>query len=489
MKGQAFEYLSLKVRFNLLITAILLLGVVLGGLLIVENNRRAVRNELRSSTRLTLGLLEATTDNLRFSAAEGPEFRRRLTRYLSALERIRHVRLQVLDSAGHPLVASATPAAVSSSGARAPGWFVRWIAPPPAEFRRPILVDGVPYGFVVVSTNPADEMAEEWLNVRDLFMVVASLFVATWVLVVWAVGQALKPVDTLLSGFDRLERGDFRARLPLFKTPELALIGRKFNRLAQTLEDTANENRRLTQRLINLQDDERRRIARELHDDLGQYLFALKTDAFAAARLAEKAGLTEVVEIANSISSLTGQMEGIVRKMIERLRPLALDELGLEDALRGLVASWRSRNPDSDCVLDIKSPLVGLSREVDTAVYYVVQESLTNIAKHAKASKVEITLRVESQQLKAQNAQESDSSSKKDATARPFARVLLVEIRDNGIGSGPERHHGMGIVGMRERVEILGGELNVRFTPGEGSSVRATIPLTTLAVIDGAREY
>jgi two-component system sensor histidine kinase UhpB len=465
--------LGLKLRFNLLIAAILLLSMGLGGLLIIENNRRAVRNEIEASTELTLGLLDATTDNLRFSAAEGPEFRRRLARYVAALSRVRHVRLQVLDSSGQPLVKTVT--GPPTGFARAPSWFVRLVAPEPITYRKPISADGTPYGFVVVSTHPADEMAEDWLNVRDLFLVGAALFVLTWILVVWSVGRALQPVEVLLRGFAGLERGDLQTRLPVFSVPEFALITRKFNHMAQTLEQTARENRQLTQRLFNLQDEERRTVARELHDDLGQYLFTLKTDAFAIDQLAAENKTAEIREKAREIGTLTSRMETIVRKMIQRLRPLVLDELGLADALRDLVASWRTHHPQAACVLEISSPLDGLGKEVDSAVYHMVQECLTNIAKHANASRVEILVRREPRR---QHVELGACEAEAEAQGSPrLGEALSVRVSDNGRGMQGSSRSGMGLVGMRERVEALGGRLTIVPSPSAGTCVTAMIPL------------
>jgi two-component system sensor histidine kinase UhpB len=465
--------LSLKLRFNLLIAAILLLSVGLGGFLLIDNNRRAVRSEIEASTELTLGLLDATTDNLHFSAAQGPEFRRRLASYVAALSRIRHVRLQVLDSSDQPLVK--TPANPQMPSTRAPGWFVHLVAPQPIEYRKPIRADGAPYGFVVVSTHPADEMAEEWLNFRDLFLVSGALFVLTWILVVWSVGRALRPVEVLLRGFASLEQGDFCTRLPTFGAPELARISRSFNRLAQTLEQTARENRQLTQRLINLQDEERRVVARELHDDLGQYLFRLKTDAFAIGQLAAADKAAEIAAKARAIGSLAGQMETIVRKMIQRLRPLVLDELGLTDALRDLVASWAARHPQTACALEIAPALDNLGKETDSAVYHMVQECLTNIAKHADASRVEIVVRREPRALN--RAFDPNACLPTGRLSSDFEQTLVVCVCDNGRGIGGASRSGMGLVGMRERIEALAGRLEI--TPGSpaGSCVTATIPL------------
>lgn len=459
---------SLKLRLNLLITAVFLLSMGFGGLLIVHNNRAAVRSEIKSSADLALGLIDATTENLSYSRFEAGEFRERLTRHIAALGQIRHVRLQVLDAAGRPLIRA--PRATPERQERAPAWFVRLIAPPSVVYRRPIDVNGSLYGYVVVSTHPTDEMAEEWANMRDLFGTAAALFLFTWLLVIWAVGRALRPVDILLASFEDLERGNFDVRLPALAAPELAAISQRFNRMAQRLKETINENRYLAQHLIKVQDEERRTVARELHDNLAQYLFAIRTDAFAIGRLAGRGECAGIAELAGSLTANAAEMEGVVRKMIQRLRPLVLDELGLSDALSDLVGSWRGRHPEVSLSLEVRTRLGGLGRDIDLAVYHMVQECLLNVAKHAGATRVSIV-------VSRAAANGAGEGGPRGAASAPEG-MLEVMVEDNGPGSSDlGGHAGVGLVGMRERLQALGGRLEIGGGGEHGFRVVAHIPL------------
>jgi two-component system, NarL family, sensor histidine kinase UhpB len=466
------EAVGLKIRLNLLITAALVISLALGGVLAIHNYRRAVSRETEASAQLVLGLLRATRD-LSLPPVEASQFREHLSRAIPALTLVRHVRLELVDAAGHALTRSPVP--FSSAAHSAPRWFVRLVAPPRRIYRVPISLGAGVSGFVVVSTDPDDEVAEEWANTRDLLAVVTLLFLALWVLLVWYIGHALRPMDTLRAAFEALGRGDLSARAAVFGASELARINRKFNQMADALELASGENRRLTQRLIDLRDEERRAIARDLHDNLAQYLFAIRTDSFAIERHAAAAKTPQVGEAARSISESTSRMEEIVRDMIQRLRPLVLDELGLKDALRDLVAAWRARNPRIVCSLQIDAQLGTGPKEVELAVYHVVQESLTNVAKHSDASVASVAVR-----------KANAAAAEPRPPGHHDGQTLEVVIEDDGRSAQAVAGAGVGLVGMRERVETLGGRLETAYRSGRGWRVSARIPLTERGRADAA---
>jgi len=459
------DLIGLKFRLNLLITLVLITSVALSAVLVLGNYRRAISRETEASAQLALGLLSATRD-MKLDPAEASQFHERLSSAIPGLTHVRHVRLELVDAAGEALT---RPSMSLLSGA-APRWFARLVAPPPKSYRVPISFGAGTSGFVVVSTDPEDEIAEQWANTRDLFVSVALLLLALWLLVVGYVRYALQPLDTLRIAFESLGQGNLSSRAAVFGGPELAGINRKFNEMASALERASQENRLLTQRLIYLRDEERRSIARELHDNLAQYLFAIRTDSFAIERLAATARMPQMNEAVNSISESASRMETVVRDMIQRLRPLVLDELGLRDALRDLVATWRVRNPQIVCRLQIDAPLAAEIKDVELAVYHIVQESLTNVAKHSEASVANVVIRqMGAIAIEELTEQQSDE------------QVLEVVIEDDGRGVPPvatgTMKAGMGLVGMRERVETLGGRLETSYRPEQGWRVSARIPL------------
>ncbi|MGH8757067.1 MAG: histidine kinase, partial [Burkholderiales bacterium] len=228
--------------------------------------------------------------------------------------------------------------------------------------------------------------------------------------------------------------------------------------MEQELADTLAQNRQLSHQQILLQEEERKSMARELHDELGQYLNAIKLDAvFIRDQTGDKAA--DVHSSAESIVEISTRVFDVVRSMMRRLRPVALDELGLASALEHMVQIWRERLPSIVFTLSIETGLEGFGEALNITLYRLVQEALTNVAKHAQASNVNIVL----------NRPVPDGSG---------TDCILLSICDDGVGVDlRERKLGLGIVGMRERVEALGGRFEIDSASGCGLCLRAAIPI------------
>jgi glucose-6-phosphate-specific signal transduction histidine kinase len=221
------------------------------------------------------------------------------------------------------------------------------------------------------------------------------------------------------------------------------------------LADALAENRRLSQQYLLAQEEERRSIARELHDELGQCLNAIKLDATAIRRHPD-APAREIVDGAQAIIDVSSRMFDVTRGLMERLRPVALDELGIADALRHLVSEWQRRNPGVRCTLELRGRLDELGEQINMSLYRVVQECLTNVTRHAQASAVEVSV---------------------EGSAPPHGG-LSVRVHDDGVGMpvGAGKRAGLGLVGLRERVEALGGRFEVAERAPHGVEIRAEIP-------------
>lgn len=207
------------------------------------------------------------------------------------------------------------------------------------------------------------------------------------------------------------------------------------------LETRNTQLQQLTHLLFSAQEDERRRIARELHDETGQLLTAVKIDL-------DLQGRTEA-------GARVGEALGKVRDMSNLLRPAALDDLGLVPALRSLIEDFAGRTrietrfeaPDSPPVSD---------RAVEVAVYRLVQEALTNVARHARAARVRVALE-----------REVDG--------------VRIRVEDDGVGAEPSRAPHLGLLGMRERVRELAGTLTIQTGAGAGFRLEAAIPCRAAA--------
>jgi two-component system sensor histidine kinase UhpB len=199
---------------------------------------------------------------------------------------------------------------------------------------------------------------------------------------------------------------------------------------------------------MQMQEDERQSLARELHDEIAQCVTAIHADAVAI----RKRGGEPVRESADAIVEVAARIKDMVRRMLQRLRPGALEGMGLQPALRELVADFGMRNPETACTLEVDAGLGAMQGELGITVYRVVQECLTNAARHADARCIDIALA----------AADGD---------------LVLTVRDDGRGFDESRAHGgFGLLGMRERVKALGGSCSIDSGSGRGTTVRVLLP-------------
>jgi signal transduction histidine kinase len=228
---------------------------------------------------------------------------------------------------------------------------------------------------------------------------------------------------------------------------------------AQALLAEALANQRaLAQQAISLQEGERKRLARELHDELGQFVQAIKLDAV-AIRDADHG--TALVERARSILTSANHVQDSVARLIRELRPVGLDELGLTAAIEHCAQGWRNRLAPTRLSLQLDERVDQLDEATGLTLYRTVQEALTNCARHARASRVNLAL----------------SWREEPGDLRP---EVLVQVEDDGVGvdlaaAGP----GLGLVGMRERLTALGGSLTLETQPGAGFRLLARVPVAT----------
>jgi signal transduction histidine kinase len=225
------------------------------------------------------------------------------------------------------------------------------------------------------------------------------------------------------------------------------------DRLEAEVTARTRQLKELAQHLQTIREDERSRLARELHDELGALLTAAKLDA---ARLKSRLGKTTTPEIIERIAHLNETLNGgiaLKRRIIEDLRPSSLSNLGLVAALEILIREFGQRS-EVAVVEDLEH--VDLSPAAQLTVYRLVQEALTNIAKYAKATEVKVTL------------------------ATVDDEHVRIAVRDNGIGfdSSVQRVATHGLIGMRYRVEAEGGSMRLESTPGEGTLIEAILPVT-----------
>ncbi len=344
-------------------------------------------------------------------------------------------------------------------GAAAPEWFARAyrdVFGPEAPVTRQLTVRQPETGAVVATANADAAIRQAWGQITVVLGVAASMAAAICLLSALAIARTLAPTRTIVEGLRRLQDGNYGRPLAACQAAEFGLIARAVNDLAERLAHTAAERMALTKRLFEVQEEERRALARDLHDEFGQCLTA--TLAFAAAIEAGAEDRPDLVEDARSISKAARRMMTTLREALARLRSQDLEELGLEACLAQLVAGWNARpGPRAKVHLDLTGNLRAVPRAVSISVYRIAQECLTNAMRHGRAS--DVRLRVENGASGGQ---------------------VAVTIEDDGGGdpSSVSASAGHGILGMRERVAALGGSLSIGRS-ARGLRVAALIPLAT----------
>lgn len=327
-----------------------------------------------------------------------------------------------------------------------------------AEVVRPVSPRAAAAGTVVATPDEAAAISLAWeyiLNVIDVALLMAA---AIALLSSLAIAHTLAPARAIVLALQRMARGQYRTKLPRFRSMELAMIGEAVDALGGRLEEATEQRAALTRRLIEIRDDERRALARELHDEFGQNLSAIlafaNTIETASAQQSRGNG---IAQDARMISQATHHLMASLRDALKRLRNPLPEEFGLEASLVNLVDSWRSQNATQPTIrLDLKGDLTDISGPAATTAYRVAQECLTNALRHGAAR--EISLHVE------RSAGEDDA--------------LLIRVEDDGGGDAARvaRSAGFGLTGIRERVTAVGGSLSI-LPARRGLSVAATIPL------------
>lgn len=332
-----------------------------------------------------------------------------------------------------------------------------------SSVERPIHLGNARRGTVIVVSNQSAVADRAWGQVIQLTALTALIALAISSLVYMAVAKAMSPASQLIAGLQKMQSGDFARRLPAFRLNELDQISVAANALAEKIETTLAERAELTKRLVNSQEEERRVLARELHDEYGQNLAAIAAIA-ASIETSSDATDPDLASEARTIGRIAGDMMQALRGTLLRLRPADVEDVGLDEALRQLVELWNARrHPRAQFALKIPEAIGPLAPSTAMHVFRIAQEGLTNAARHAEARNID---------LKLENI----------VPLRPDdARQIRLTIDDDGKGGSVEHRSinaGMGILNMQERVAALGGTIAFVSAPGGGLRVQVVIPVS-----------
>lgn len=431
--------MSLQLRILGSIAALLVLALLCGGALLSLHARSVVELEVRTAFR---GAEDAVRETLKSDVQHTVTLRQ----VVGSFEGQRHVRAALVNEKGKVIARSE----IGRLASTAPEWFTRLMAPPQMSSRIRINLRQYPC-VVELTSDPRSEIAEVWDHVRDAFLIMVLFCGATMAVVSLAVAYAVRFLHRFQTGLTAVSDGSYDARLETRGPPEFAVLARGFNHMAARLESLADSNRNLQQQVQNMQEEERAEIARDLHDEVGPYLFAIQVDAGAMAGSTDP----EARLRAGAIREAALHVQQHVKAILRQLRPVSRLDFGLEAAIADLVAFWSHRNPGIRFETMVAADC-GLDRRGEEAAYRIVQESLSNAVRHGRPGTIRIVVEKDGDQV-------------------------LVSVEDDGTGLKPHRRDKMslgqlGLVGMEERVRALNGRLAVTDLPDGGVCVRVLLP-------------
>jgi len=451
-----WQKLSLRMRLITLFALVLILGLAINiGRLLLEAGPR-VQAEDDSVIRLAREFIEASVVDLRDSA--DPEAK--LAGIVDGLQRLRHVTV-TREGEGSESGEELAGAEADGGPDTPPAWFIALVRPEQTSQSVPILVQGKSLGSLVIASHPTDEIAEIWDGILTQVGIGSALAVALFLVTIVVVSRALAPIQSLADAMASIEAGRYDTRVLPTGSAEIADICDKLNHLANALGNAVEEKQHLAERVVSLQDVERKEIARELHDEFGPYLFALRAHATSLMRVADiaKPDIDGVRKHGDAILDQVNALQQFNRRVLEKLRPAGLSELGLNEALGALVRLWRDAHPGVVVETSVSQSLGDMGETAELTIYRIVQEALTNVFRHSGATHVSVTI---------EPLPKSPGNGLQGGAAR-------VRVRDNGEGLPSDHKFGLVLTGMRERVMALGGAMTVASTQ-EGLTVEAVVP-------------
>ncbi len=403
----------------------LLLILVFSGIWLIDLRKDALAEEIAASRLVDLLL-----------AADGPNAQTEVAKVLRQGD-LRHIEATLLHDG------ETAPAPKQSD------WIARLgLSTGPSHDYRIPLGDRT----LLIRPDPESEFREKLgASVQVLTMLLVFCMASlglTW----FAAHRALSPVKELEAGLLRLEVEENSARLPQFALREFTAIAGVVDRLAASLNRAREKQHLLTRQLMEVQDKERRELAAELHDEFGQSLAAISASAAYIERHAPETDPSVLIDCAREIGGESRRISGHVRQMLSSLRPYGIEDSGIGESLSELLAGWKARLPDWRIESRI-DPLPSLPAPTGLALYRSLQEALTNCVRHSGADHIGVQCTLEGDWIR-------------------------LSVVDNGNGNARllSEQSGSGLLGLRERLTMIGGNLAIEDGELGGIVLIARVP-------------
>ena len=425
--------MSLKSQLLIYINSLLLIATLIGLMTIMMVTQKNVREEVLS----TMSLAEFAIEQ---GVKKNPDFylfqRENNELGISELSGIRHLKIQFFDRDDVLLEETLnTPDEIKPP----PAWFINIIESLSDEiFFSKINIEqrGELTGYVLIKPEPIFEYAEIWQQIKVGLWIIVSFLILINFVVLLLFSHMIKPINKIIEGFDKLEAGNFKSKIRKSNILELDIIGKKFNSMIDNLRQSNNKIHKLSQNLIDVQEQEKSELARDLHDELGQSLTALQAEAASISKTTKKKSRDEAIL---NVIKLSKNMMLSTREIIKKLNLGLIEDLGFESALIELFENWKRRFKGVKFEYSIDEKAIEKITKKKTAhLYRIFQEALTNIAKHSSPQKIHISIKY------------IDNSNR--------IRIL---ISNDGFSNDSSNQDGLGLIGIAERVDQIQGTLEI----------------------------
>jgi two-component system sensor histidine kinase UhpB len=291
---------------------------------------------------------------------------------------------------------------------------------------------------------------EKWIGFLAIVFSGSALMLMAALSAYFTTGSAIRPLAQLREGLTRLREGAYDSIIPLAGPPEIRKSCQAANQLAATLKHLSRDNRNLLRRIVLVQDEERRELARELHDELGPLLFAIRANATALSE-SDPDHAAKAHSPAQGILQATEALQQANRRILEGLSPLDVHELELQQSIASLLQNARSQAPQLKLIAEVDPRLNGIDGVLSQTIYRVIQEGITNVLRHANAHAADVRATIDHGEV-------------------------AIEISDDGVGFPSDNAFGRGLTGMRERVRALDGTFAL-VRENDRTAIRCRLPL------------
>lgn len=425
--------MSLKSQLLIYINSLLLIATFIGLMTIMMVTQKNVREEVLS----TMSLAEFAIEQ---GVKKNPDFylfqRDNNELGISELSGIRHLKIQFFDQ--NDILLEETLNTLDEIKPP-PAWFINVIESLSDKiFFSKINIEqrGELTGYILIKPEPIYEYAEIWQQIKVGLWIILSFLILINFVVLLLFSHMIKPINKIIEGFEKLETGNFKSKIKKSNILELDIIGKKFNSMIDNLRRSNNKIHKLSQNLIDVQEQEKSELARDLHDELGQSLTALQAEAASISKSNKKKSRDEAIF---NVIKLSKNMMLSTREIIKKLNLGLIEDLGFESALIDLFENWKRRFMGVKFEYFIDERAINKITKKKTAhLYRIFQEALTNIAKHSSPKAIQISIRY------------IENSNK-----------IKILISNDGINNDSSNQEGLGLIGIAERVDQIQGTLDI----------------------------